>query len=263
MDRRGGNQRRLDLARAIGDGARALPRLWAGAWASLVFVTLLALASPWAPAPGRWVYLVALGLSVLSLWGGLSRLGVSDDVGSARRLGLGAGGLQFGAAEFRIAFAAFLNLLFLSMIGVVLGLVALALAGIAELDVAAIQARDWLAVGPAWKLVMLAFVGLIAAGVPLLLVVRLALFSQATVGRRHTVSLNTMGVAHGSFWPLLGLLLIAAAPVLLLAASAAGGVPAACLIVMAVLVWIQAPWAAALMGAAYRQLEYWKPGGAA
>lgn len=257
MDRRGGNQRRLDLSRAIGDGARALPRLWAGSWASLVFVSLLTLANPWAPDPARWVYVVALGLSVLGLWGGLSRLGVSDDVASARRLGLGAGGLQFGAAECRIAFAAFLNLLFLSMIGVVLGLVALALTGIAELDVAAIQARDWAGVGPVWKLVLLALVGLIAAVVPLLLVVRLALFSQATVGRRHAVSLNTMGVAHGSFWPLVALLLVAAAPLIVLA-----GAPLPCRIILVVLIWIQAPWAAAVMGAAYRQLEYWKPGGA-
>lgn len=262
MDRRGDSQRRLDLTRAIRDGARALPRLWAGAWAALVFVSLLALLSPWVPAPARWIHGIAIGLSALGLWGGLTRLGISQDAAAAMRLGLKPGGLQFGAVEWRIVFAAFLNLLFLSMIGVVLGLVALALAGIAELDAGAIRGHDWAAVGPAWKLALLGLVGLIVVIVPLLLIVRLALFSQATAGRGHAVSLNTMGVAHGSFWPLMGLLLVAAAPALGLVVAGASGVTAPPLSSLAVLIWIQAPWAAALMGAAYRQLEYWKPGGA-
>ena len=255
------HQRRLDAARAIRDGARTLPRLWAGSWAALVFLSLLMAVAPWVPAGGCGFYGAALGLTGLGLWGGLTRLGVSPDVASAEQLGLKPGGLQFGVTELRILFAAFLNLLFLAMIGVVLGLVALALTGIAELNAGAVQTHDWAAVGPAWKLALLSVVGLVVVLIPLLLIVRLSLFSQATVGRGHTVSLNTMGIAHGSFWPLVLLLLVAAAPglVLLLAAGWFGPAPLA--LVLAVLAWVQAPWAAALMGAAYRQLEYWTPGG--
>jgi hypothetical protein len=256
------HRRRLNAAAAVRDGVRALPRLWAGAWGVLLFATLLGLAAPWVPAGmGRVAYGFALGLTALAAWGALCRISVGKTPEGARRLGLRPGGLQFGALETRIAAAAFLNLLFLSMILVVLALVTLAVFGIAELDVAAIQARDWANAGPAWKLAMLAIVGLIAVGVPLLLSVRLALFSQATTGRGHTVSLNTMGVAHGSFWPLLAVILLSVLPLLLLGAACLGGLSGLCQPagLALVLPWLQAPWAAALLGAAYDQIEYWKP----
>lgn len=256
------HRRRLNAGRAVRDGVRALPRLWGGAWGVLVFATLLGLASPWVPGGfGGVAYGVALGLTALAAWGALCRISAGKTREGAERLGLRPGGFQFGKLELRIVFAAFLNLLFLSMILIVLALVTLAVFGIAELDVAAIQARDWAGAGPVWKLVMLGIVGLIAIGVPLLLSVRLALFSQTTTGRGHTVSLNTMGVATGSFWPLFAVILLSVAPLIVLAALCLGGFGGLCHPVGLALVlpWVQAPWAAAVLGAAYDQIEYWKP----
>lgn len=256
------HRRRLNAGRAVRDGVRALPRLWAGAWGVLLFATLLGLISPWVPSGfGSMAYGAALALTALAAWGALCRISAGKTPEGARRLGLRPGGIQFDKLERRIAAAICLNLLFLSMILVVLALVVLAVFGIAELDVAAIQARDWARVGPPWKLALLSIVGLIAVGVPMLLCVRLALFSQATTGRGHTVSLNTMGIATGSFRPLFAVILLSVAPLIVLAALCLSGFGGLCHPVglAVVLPWIQAPWAAALLGAAYDQIEYWEP----
>jgi hypothetical protein len=256
--------RRLDLARALGDAGRAVPRAWSLAWGALVGAAVVA-AAPALGWPGGgamgllWGLLTALTALVLA--GALFRIGVGEDAAGARALGLQPAGLQFGRPELRLLGALLLVLIFLAMIGCVLALVVVAVAGMAELDVAAIQARRWGEVGETWKLAVLGLIGLIAVAVPLLLTVRLSLFAPATLGRRGVVSLNSMGVAYGSFWPLLAGLVTTAAPTLVLAALAVAGAlkgTAAGLAWPLVLVGLQAPLTAGFLSAAYRQLEYWK-----
>ena len=77
------------------------------------------------------------------------------------------------------------------------------------------------------------------------------------------VSLNSMGIAYGSFWPLLAGLIITALPMagLLAVVRTAGlAVPVSPVILVVGLVWLQLPLTLALLGTAYRQLEYWTPG---
>ncbi len=267
MSRRDVGDRRLNLQAALGATLRALPRLWSGAAGALALCLLVWLAplvvtvnrGPWTP-----IWMGVAGLAALMTVGGLTRLAVADDVASARALGLGPFGLQLGRPEARLLGAAVLCLIFLAMILIVLSLVVLAVFGTAELDVAAIQARDWGRVGAPWKLGLLTALGLGALLVPLLLMVRLSLFAPATLGRRQMVSLNSMGIAYGSFWPLLAGLILTALPKIALLMLIGGGVltkTAATAAWVVGMVGLQLPLTLAFLGAAYRQLEYWSPEG--
>lgn len=265
MTRADTHGRRLNLRAALAETLRLVPRMGVGAGGALVLTAVIALLPMILSLPG-WAQAVrgfALALSSLVVLGALARIGVTPDLAAARRLGLGPIGLQLGLPEARLVGAFLLCLLFLSMILVVLALVVLAVFGTAELDVEAIRAREWAAVGPPWKLAMLAMVGLITTLVPLLLIVRLSLFPQATLGRGQMVSLNSMGIAYGSFWPLTAGLAITAAPSFALAAACAAGwltPQVCCAAAVLVLVLVQAPLTFAFLGATYRQLEYWTPG---
>ena len=155
-----------------------------------------------------------------------------------------------------------LCLLFLSMIVSILALVVLAIFGMAELNVQAIQARDWAAVGAPWKLGVLAVLAAGAVAIPLLLIVRLSLFVPATLGRRQMVSLNSMGIAYGSFWPLLAGLIATALPKIVLLTLIGTGMLAGRtgeVVWVLGLVGLQLPLTIGFLGAAYRQLEYWSP----
>lgn len=243
--------RRFRVMQALADGVRAVPTVWAQAWGVLIFLIAVLLARQMVPDDGAaWVLDVAVGLAALIAWTGANRVAIFGR--SAPRHGLGPAGLQFGPAERHVVAALLLNLLFLTMIGAVLALVGLALFGAAGLDVEAIRARDWAAVGVPWKLAALGLVGAVLIAVPVLLIVRLALFSQATVGRGQPVSLNTLGIATGSFWRLLALLVIVIGPVVMALSWGAGFAGP----VLAVL-WL--PFAAGSMSSAYRRLEYWRP----
>lgn len=255
MDR--ADQRRLDLTRALDWAARVTVRAWTGAWGALVFLSLLLLAPLGLELDGALALAhgVLLTLASLVVWGALARISVTDDLEAARRKGLGPGGLQFGAVELRIIWALILNLIFLALIGCVLALVTLAVFGMAELDVAAIQARDWAAVGPTWKLAALGLFSLIAIGLPLLLITRLSMFAQASAGRGRTTSLNTMGIGYGSFGRLFLLILLFA--LALLAVLWLGGFSP--LLAAALLPWLWWPLSQGALGGAYRQLEYWTP----
>ncbi|WP_269516274.1 hypothetical protein [Brevundimonas subvibrioides] len=256
--------RRLNLRDALRATAKAMPRLWLGAsgvlvaavmaWTIPLFVALDAGIAPWVSGAAALLTLMAVGA--------LARLSISTDARAVRALGLGPLGFQFGWPEPRLVGAALLCLIFLGMIVAMLGLVVLAIAGVAELDVAAIQARDWGGVGPAWKLVVLIVVGLGALLIPLLLAVRLSLFVPATLGRRQMVSLNSMGIAYGSFWQILGGLVVTAAPLVVLLSLAAAGLPGGVLghtVLIVGLVAIQLPLTLGFLGTAYRRLEYWSP----
>lgn len=260
--------RRLNLQVALGSTLRAMPGLWLGAAGALLVCTAVWLVPVFATLTG-WtgpVWAIAAGLTTLVAVGGLARLSVTEDVRAARALGLGPAGLQFGWPEARLVVSALFCLIFLAMIVIVLALAVLAIFGTAELDVAAIQARDWDRVGAPWKLGLLAALGAAALLIPLLLVVRLTLFVPATLGRNQMVSLNSMGIAYGSYWPLLAGLIITALPMaglLALVGTAALAAPISPVIRVVGLVWLQLPLTLGLLGAAYRQLEYWTPGEAA
>jgi hypothetical protein len=206
-----------------------------------------------APEP---VAFVTAGLATLIAWAAANRVAVFGAAATAH--GLGPGGLQFGRAELGIPFAAGLNLVFLAMIASVLGLMTLAIAGASDLNAEAIQARNWADVGAPWKLAAVAAITALSMAILTVLTVRLSLFSQATVGRGQPVSLNTMGIATGSFWRLLALLGLLLAPPGLIAAFV-DDVPWGRIALASLTAGLWLPFAAGALSAAYRALEYWKP----
>ena len=265
MSRKAVGGRRLNLRAALGRTLRALPLLWQGAVGALAVCAALWLTPVfWMPTGwALWLWApAAAAFSVIAV-GALARLSISDTVGEARALGLGPLGLQAKPAEARLIGAALLCLLFLTMILSILALVVLAIFGMAELNVQAIQARQWAGVGEPWKLGVLFALAVGAVTIPLLLIVRLSLFAPATLGRRQMVSLNSMGIAYGSFWPLLAGLIVTAIPkvalLTLIGTGALGGVTGQVVWVLG-LIGVQLPLTLGFLGAAYRQLEYWTPG---
>lgn len=264
MSRKDVGGRCLNLQAALKATLGGLPRLWSGAAGALILCALLGLAPlVWTPTGGLgWVWGLATSGAGLVATGALARLSISETIAGARALGLGPAGLQAGKPEARLVGAALLCLLFLSMIVAVLALVVLAIFGMAELNVQAIQARNWAAVGAPWKLGVLAILAVGAVAIPLLLVVRLSLSIPATLGRRQMVSLNAMGIAYGSFWSLLGGLVATALPKIVLLAVAGTGLLSGLggqIVSVLVLVGLQLPLTVGFLGAAYRQLEYWFP----
>lgn len=260
--------RRLNLQAALGSTLRAMPGLWLGAAGALLVCTAVWLVPVFRTLTG-WtgpVWAIAAGLTTLVAVGGLARLSETGNVRAARALGLGPAGLQFGRPEVRLVVAALCCLIFLAMIAIVLALAVLAILGAAGLDLAAIQARDWDRVGAPWTLGLLAVSGGVALLILLLFVVRLSLFVPATLGRNQMVSLNSMGIVYGSYWPLLAGLIITVLPMAGLLVFVRTGAVAASVspvILIVGLVWLQLPLTLALLGTAYRQLEYWAPGKAA
>lgn len=268
MTRRAGNARadgrRLDVGAALMAGAAAMPRMYREAWGALAFGVVAGVLPVLAPLPGgaAWVAGLFQALAVLIAWGALTRIGLTRDVGGAQALGLGPAGLQLGAGEGRILAALLLNLIFLAILATVTTLLLLGVAGASDLDAEAIAARDWARAGTPLQLAVVGLVAAIAIGVPLLFAVRLSLFAQASLGRGRVISLNTLGVAEGSLWPLFALLLVVALPKIALMVLSAQGVlsgAAGQVVWVLVLALIQAPFAAGAMGDAYRQLEYWTP----
>lgn len=256
--------RRLNLQAALVRTLRMLPLMWSGAAGALALCTALwLLPAFWTPEGWmRGIWALAVAASTLGAVGALARLSISDDLAEARAMGLGPLGLQAKLPEARLLGALLLCLLFLAMIVCILALVVLAIFGMAELNVQAIQARDWAAVGEPWKLGVLAVLGVGAVAIPLLLVVRLSLFAPATLGRRQMVSLNAMGIAYGSFWPLLAGLIVTALPRIVLLILIGAGVLSGRtgdIVAALVLAGLQLPLTIGFLGAAYRQLEYWSP----
>ena len=260
------NGRRLRLGEALKASVVGLVRAWRWAWGAMVACALVWALRPVMVGVLGWVWGAAALVAGLVLIGALTRTAISDDREAARRLGLGAAGLQLGLPELRLLGAALLCAVFMAMILSVVALVLLAVFGMAELNAEAIRLRDWAEVGPIWKLALLAVVTLLALYGSLVMLVRLSLFAPATLGRGHMVSLNSMGIAQGRFWPLLGgLVVVVGLPILgLLILTATGFLTGmAGWIVWAVMISaFQAPLVLAFLGAAYRRLEYWTPQGA-
>lgn len=241
-------------------------RAWGGAWGAILLAAVVWSARPFLPDGLVWPWALAALLTTMTLAGALSRIVISETLREAKGRGLGPFGLRLGLTELRLLGAFLLCGVFLAMILSVVALVLLAVFGVAGLDADAIRLRDWAAIGPAWKLVLLALVTLGALYAVIVLVVRLSLFAPATVGRGHMVSLNSMGVAQGAFRPLFVGLLLVSAPKVALILLWAGGLlagPAGWVVWAIGLNAVQAPLALGFLGAAYRRLEYWTPQGGA
>lgn len=250
--------RRLRLRAALKASVGAFARLCSGAAGSLAAAAILLLSGQVSPDTVRPLIALVATAAVLVTVGALARLSITDSVADARALGLGPFGLQFGKVELRLLGASLLCLLFLAMVVALLGLVVLAIFGMAELDVAAIQARDWAGAGAPWKLFVSIAVGVGAVLVPLMLAGRLSLFVPATVGRRQMVSLTSMSLSAGSGWPLLAGLVITSLPMIGLTLAVGAGLvrgPGASIVGTIVWVGVQLPLTLAFLGAAYRQLD--------
>lgn len=248
----------LPLGETLSAAVRALPRLWRGAWGAILLAAVVWSVKPLAAGTTGLIWAPFGLVAILALAGALGRIAITDDAQQAQRLGLGPAGLQFGWPELRLLGAGLLCAVFLAMILSVVALVLLAVFGMAELNAQAIQARQWAAVGPVWKLVLLALVTAFALFAVVAFTVRLSLFVPATIGRGQMVSLQSMTLARGAFWPLLVGLIVTGAPqiglVLLWAAGLLSG-RAGLVVFVTVLIAIQAPLTMAFLGAAYRRLE--------
>ncbi|CAN5153852.1 hypothetical protein BH10PSE2_BH10PSE2_16750 [soil metagenome] len=258
------NDRRLDLFATLGEAVVTMPVMWRGAGGVLtVLAALWGAALLMAALKGAGGVIggltdLATALVALMTWGAITRIGVAGDLAGARRLGLGPFGFQMTRIEARLLGAGALCGLFMIIMLSLLALVALAMFGFAGLNAGAIRAHDWAAVGAAWKLALLAGVGLIVLGVPVVFAVRLCLFAPATVGRGQMISLTATGLTNGAILPLLGGLVVCSVPtlacgVLALAFEGGGGlVPVLWVVSYA---GVQAPLTAAFLGIAYRRLE--------
>jgi len=256
------SHRLLRLGEALAVAFGRLPRIWAGAWGAILIGAGAWAAAGLAPGWAGAVAAVAGLIASLVLVGAATRIAVTEDIEAARRLGLGPAGLQFGLPELRLLGAALLCAVFMAMILSVVALLLLAVYGMAGLDAEAIKHRDWAGVGPVWKLALLAVMTLAALYAVLVMAVRLSLFAPATLGRGHMVSLNSMGIAQGNFWPLLGGLVVVGLPGLVVLVLNGAGVISgliAGLVWAAVLAAVQTPLILSFLGAAYRRLEYWTP----
>ncbi len=255
-------RRILRLGETLSAAGSALPRLWRGAWGAILLAAGFWGVQPLAAGATELVWALFALAATLALVGALARLSITDDPVQARGLGLGPAGLQFGRPELRLLGAGLLCAVFMAMILSVVALVLLAVFGMAELNAQAIQMRRWGAVGPVWKLGLLALVTAFALFAVVAFSVRLSLFAPATVGRGHMMSLNSMTIARGAFWSLLAGLIVTGAPkiglVLLWGAGLLSGM-AGWVVFVVVLTAIQAPLTMAFVGAAYRRLDGWTP----
>lgn len=250
---------RLPLRATLAEAVRTVPEMWRGAGGVLGLCGALGVGAAMAPAgvAAEVAWAVVLVASLIA-FSAVTRIGVAGGAEGARRLGLGPQGFQFGRTEARLAGAILLVGLFFSIILAVLGLTALAVFGAAGLNAEAVAAHDWAAAGPVWKLAVLGVVGAAILAVPIIFVVRLSLFAQATVGRGQMISLQATGLTNGSMAPLFVGLVLIETPKLLWAALVLGGVlhgRTAVLIWVLVLAAVQAPATASFLGAAYRRLE--------
>jgi hypothetical protein len=251
---------RLDLVEALTEALGRMGEMARGAGPALALTAALALALILLRLPEGVAALLSLLvlLAGLSAFGATTRIGTAGDLATARRAGLRPGGLQLGRPEARLAGATLLCALFMLIMLALLTMVALALFGGAGLNAEAVKARDWAAVGPAWKLILLAGVGLLVLGAPLLFAVRLSLYAPATVGRGQMISLTATGLTNRAILPLLAGLVACAIPGLiwigLVAAGVLGGKAAGAVAIL-MLVAVQWPLTSAFLGAAYRRLE--------
>jgi len=240
---------RLPIRTLVVQAWRGLPRIWGAAWVVLLLAGILAGATVgWTDrlaGPALLLILVAVGAAL--------RITLAGSVADARALGLGPLGFQLRRTELRLLGSSLLCLLCWTIVAVTLALVVLALFGGAELDVQAIQVRDWAAVGPPWRLAVLALVTLGSVAVLTALAARLSLAGPATVQHDRMISVAAMQLSRGHVIALTCASILTTAPAIALlglAITVAGPVAA---VAVAVLLWL--PLAASAAGTAYRQLS--------
>jgi hypothetical protein len=256
-------KRSLPLAASLRAAAAFVPRVLVQAPGVLVlFFVVLALPAYGAGLGlGDQTMLVAAILALLvglSAQGALYRLGVSPNLESARALGFGPLGLQFGAAELRLLAAEVLVGLFLGVVLIALGVILAFAAG--ALGVAFDEAEGLAAHDP-WRVQALAGLGLVALWVFLQLSIRLSLYKAATVARRRVVSVGALGLSEHNFWRLLCGMVVTLLPTIALAVWRSG-TPAqgawAGIASAAVVAFVQTPLSIGFLSEAYKRLEYWR-----
>lgn len=254
-ERDGTSKPGMPLGVALSEAVRTMPDMLRGAGPVLALTTVLLAASG---GLAGWTGVLA-GLAAV---GGLAGFGAVTRIGlfgleGARERGLGPGGFQLRRLELRLLGATLLIALFMGIILSLLGLTALALFGASGLDAGAIEARDWARVGPIWKLVLLAGVALIVVATPVVFLVRLSLYAQATAVWGRMASLATTGLTNGAMAPLLAGLAVCATPTVLWMAVALtmgwSGVATGA-VGAALLMLVQTPLTAGFLGAAWRRL---------
>lgn len=251
---------RLRLRETLTEALWRAPEVLTGAGGAIAAVAVMSLVVGLFPASGWGAagQFTLLGVALLVALGAVTRIGVAGDKAGGKVLGLGPAGLQLNRTEARLLGATLLCGLFLAIMLALLGLTALALFGGAGLDAEAIRVRNWSAAGPAWKLWLLAGVGVIVVGAPVVLALRLSLYAQATVATGRMISLTATRLTNGSMLPLLAGLILVQAPGIIWAVLAITGVLPAKAVLAAGVVLIaavQVPLKAAFLGAAYRRLD--------
>lgn len=254
---------RLRLRETLTEALWRAPEVLNGAGGSIAAAAVLSLVIGLTPASGwlRTAEYALLAMALLMALGATTRIGVAGDKAGGKALGLGPAGLQLTRTEARLLGATLLCGLFLVIMIALLGLTALALFGGAGLDAEAIRLRDWGAAGPAWKLWLLAGVGVIVVGAPVVFALRLSLYAQATVSTGRMISLTATRLTNGSMLPLLAGLVLVQLPGIAWALLAVTGVlPAKAALAAGVVLIavVQAPLKAAFLGAAFRRLD--RPG---
>lgn len=248
---------KLSLGAAASETGRLLPGVWSGARYALGLWAGIGVAGVFLAGGVAGAVMAGLGaVAALVAIGAVLRVGVADDLVGARALGLGPGGLQVGLPEMRLLGAFALCLLFWAIVASLVGLTVLALFGGAELDVAAIRARDWGAVGPAWRVAVVAVVGIGAILVPLMLAARLSLAGPATVAQGRMVSLPAMAISRANVLPLMAGIILYALPGLILIGAFAGLGGRVAGIVSAIAVpWVLVPMVLTFLGVVYRRVR--------
>lgn len=248
---------RLSLQAAISETGGLLPPVWKGARYALALWAAIGATATFLPAGA-----VGVGVALLGVVAGLVaaaailRVAVAGDLAGARVLGLGPGGLQIGRTELRLLGAAALCLLFWVIVASLVGLTVLALFGGAELDVTAIRARDWGAVGPAWRVAVVAVVGVGAVFIPLMLAARLAMAGPATVAQGRMVSLPAMAISRGNVVALmLGMMVFSLPGLTVLGVFASLGGQVASIVAAFIVVWGLVPMVVTFLGVVYRRVR--------
>ncbi|MGZ3297962.1 MAG: hypothetical protein ACXU8O_03010 [Asticcacaulis sp.] len=226
----------FSLGKALSAAGASLPRAWAGAWLVLILLWAVLACAPFLLAHvfsmphflilalGGWVVIVLLKLMAQ---GALYRTALFGKGAVAE--GRGFGGLQLGAAEWRLLGASLLVMLFMLLIaGATLIVLAVAfnLSGLGEgyaTSVAALHAAfmrhnsaaDWIFI----VLVPAALLFLVSVSV------RFVLFAAATVAEKRMVTLNALGLSTRNAGKLFMGLVIVVLPFVVIAHLLLGAAP--------------------------------------
>lgn len=263
--------RRFRLGAALGAAVAFAPKAWLNAWGSLGLLTAVLAAPAFLTSlPAQaWLHAawaVALVIAGVMAEGALYRVALAPGLDAARKHGLGLGGVQFAMDEVHLLAAGGLVALFVALVvGVALLVVAFVMQGTGLAD------AHWGDALGIWRMaregdaraVPVVAVAAVLALMIAPLIIRLAPYKAATVGRGRVVSLDAMGLTAGAFWSFAAGLVLVSLPALLLSGwrpEALGfgptGAKAVALVRAGVLGLVQVPLAAGFLSAAYKQREY-------